>query len=70
MSAELIQGLFLLAVAANVFYCAAYIMDVGAQYSGVRETWRRHRWILFAVEVTFASIIARLISMNLFDQTA
>ena len=68
LSAQLLQGLFLLAVVANVLYCAAYIVDVAAQSSGFRDTWRRHRWILFAVGTTFASIIARFISMDMFGQ--
>lgn len=67
-SGMILQGLFLLAVIANVFYCAAYIVDVAAQSSGFRDTWRRHRWILFAVGTTFASIIARFISMDMFGQ--
>lgn len=70
LSADLLQGLFLLAVAANVFYCAAYIVDVVVQYSGYRDTWRRYRWILLAVGVTFAGIIARFISLDTFGQAA
>ncbi len=61
-----LQGLFLLAVVANVFYCAAYLPDIAAQYSGFRDTWRRHRWVLFAVGTTFASIIARFVSTGMF----
>lgn len=38
--------LFLLAVLANVAYCAAYIADVFVQASAYRETWRRARWIV------------------------
>ncbi len=68
LSAEMMQSLFLLAVVANVFYCTAYIVDVVAQSSEFRKTWRRHRWILFAVGTTFASIIARFISMDMFGQ--
>jgi len=68
LSAEMMQSLFLLAVVANVFYCTAYIVDVVAQSSEFRKTWRRHRCILFAVGTTFASIIARFISMDMFGQ--
>ncbi len=70
LSAEMIQSLFLLAVVANVFYCTAYVVDVVAQLSEFRKTWQRHRWILFAVGTTFASIIARFISMAMFGQVA
>ena len=36
--------LFALAVLANVAYCAAYIPDVFAQMSGLRDSWLRFRW--------------------------
>jgi hypothetical protein len=36
--------LFLLAVLANVAYCAAYAVDIFAQISGFREVWQRVRW--------------------------
>ena len=47
------------AVVLNVAYCAAYVPDVFAQLSGFRESWRRVRWVVFAIGMTFASIIAR-----------
>jgi uncharacterized membrane protein YkvI len=70
MSVELLQGLFLLAVMANVFYSTAYIVDVVAQHSGFRDSWRRRRWILFAVGAMFASILARFISLDILGQGA
>src|SRR5690242_13730615 len=51
LSASSVQTLFILAVLANVAYCAAYVVDVAAQYSGFRATWKRYRWLLFAVGV-------------------
>jgi hypothetical protein len=59
-------GLFLLAVIANVAYCAAYVVDIFAQASGFREVWRRYRRLLFAVGTTFAVIITRFIAMGMF----
>ena len=50
-------GLFLLAVVANIAYCAAYIADIFAQASGFRELWQRYRWLLFAIGTTFAAVI-------------
>jgi hypothetical protein len=38
-------GLFLLAVVANVAYCAAYVPDIFAQASGFRDVWRKVRWV-------------------------
>jgi hypothetical protein len=59
--------LFLLAVLANVAYCAAYVVDIFAQTSGFRELWREYRWVLFVVGMVFAGIITRFWSMALFD---
>jgi|SRR6267378_28050 len=70
LSADLAQGLFILAVLANVAYCAAYVVDIAAQYSAFRATWRRYRWLLFAVGVVFAGIIARFISAGMFSHAA
>lgn len=66
ISANLLLQLFLLAVVANVLYCAAYIVDIVAQYSGFRDTWRGRRWILLTVGIAFAGTIARFISMDMF----
>src|SRR2546423_15631824 len=70
LSTDLAQTLFILAVLANVAYCAAYVVDVAAQYSGFRAAWRRYRWLLFAVGVVFASIIARFFAVGLFSHAA
>jgi hypothetical protein len=40
--------LFVLAVGANIVYCAAYLPDLLAQASGFRELWKKYRWLLFA----------------------
>ena len=59
-------GLFLLAVVANIAYCAAYIVDIFAQASGFRELWQRFRWLLFAIGTTFAAIITHFVAMGMF----
>lgn len=51
-------ALFVLAVLANVCYCAAYVVDVPLQYSDFRDLWRRRRWILWVLGVVFAATIA------------
>ncbi len=53
-----IHWFFLLAVLANLAYCAAYIADIPVQFSGFRPVWKRYRWILFLVGLALASIIA------------
>ena len=60
--------LFVLAVVANVAYCAAYVADVFVQSSGFREVWQRSRWMLFAVGTTFAAIITRFVSIGMFHR--
>ncbi len=66
LSVDVCLGLFLLAVIANVAYCAAYIVDIFAQGSGFRETWQRSRKVLFVVGTLFAAIITRFIAMGMF----
>src|SRR6266436_5037290 len=63
---DALLGLFLLAVLANIAYCAAYIVDIFAQASGFRELWQRYRWLLFAIGTTFAAIITRFVAMGMF----
>jgi len=58
--------LFLLAVLANVAYCAAYAVDMFAQTSGFRELWQRNRWVLLVIGTLFAAIITRFCSMAVF----
>ena len=66
LSIDFCLSLFLLAVVANVAYCAAYIVDIFAQGSGFREAWQRYRWILFTIGMIFAGIIARFVAMGMF----
>jgi len=65
LSVQLAQQIFVLAVLANVAYCAAYVVDLAAQSSAFRATWQRHRWILFAIGVAFAGIVTRFIATGL-----
>ena len=59
--------LFLLAVLANVAYCAAYVVDVFVQASAFRDQWNRFRWPLFALGTAFAAVTARYFALGLFD---
>ena len=61
-----ILWLFLLAVVANVAYCAAYIVDVFVQASAFRPQWHQLRWLLYALGSAFAAVLTRYISMALF----
>ena len=68
LSWEKFQDLFVLAVLANVFYCAAYVVDLFVQLSGFRTAWIRWRWVLLAIGTAFAGIIARTVSIELFSR--
>ena len=58
--------LFLLAVLANVAYCAAYVVDVFAQMSGFQSVWLKYRWVLLLTGIAFAGTITRFFAIALF----
>jgi hypothetical protein len=66
LSLDFCLSLFLLAVVANIAYCAAYILDIFAQASGFRDLWQRYRWLLFAIGTTFAAIITHFVATGIF----
>jgi hypothetical protein len=66
VNADSLQVLFVLAVLANVVYCAAYIVDVVAQISAFRSRWLRVRWMLLGLGVLFAGVLAHFFSGGLF----
>ena len=68
ISLDFVLLLFLLAVLANVAYCAAYMVDIFASASGYREQWWRLRWIIFAVGLLFAAIITRFFALGFFGR--
>jgi hypothetical protein len=63
-------ALFLLAVVANIAYCAAYLADIFVQASGFRDIWQRMRWVLFVLGTLVAAIITRFMSMGMFHQSS
>ena len=50
--------LSVLAVLANVCYCAAYLVDLPLQYSSFRAGWRRRRFALWLAGMLFAAVLA------------
>ena len=62
--------LFLLAVIANVAYCAAYLVDVAVQSSAFRDTWLRRRWLLLMLGSLFAAVLAQFVARGLFGWPA
>ena len=61
--------LFILAVLANIAYCAAYAPDVALQHSSFRQLWLRFRWVLFFVGTIFAGSLAYLLVLGPFGLT-
>jgi hypothetical protein len=59
---------FLLAVLANVAYCAAYVVDIFAQATDYRERWKRYRWVVFVLGTSFAGIITRFWAVAMFPK--
>lgn len=60
------DGLLVLFVLANVCYCAAYIADLFAQFSGFQALWRRIRGLLLVLGL-FAGIITRYFAIGFFQ---
>lgn len=59
--------LFLLAVLANVAYCAAYPVDIFVSASGYREQWLKYRWVIFLIGLLFAGTITRFFALGMFQ---
>ena len=59
--------MIILAVLANVCYCAAYAVDLFVQYSALRSVWPRRRWILLIVGIVFGAVLAHFFSMGVFS---
>jgi hypothetical protein len=70
LSMDFALVLFLLAVAANIAYCAVYLADVFVQASGFREVWLRSRWVLFTIGTAVAAIITRFMAMGMFQPSS
>ena len=66
LSLDGVLVVFLLAVVANILYCAAYAVDVVCQMSAFREQWRRNRWILLTIGVLVAAVLTRFWSIAMF----
>lgn len=50
--------LAILAIWANICYCAAYLVDFPMQFSLFRKRWLRWRWGLWASGMLFATLLA------------
>jgi len=50
-----------------VCYCAAYIVDLFVQFSGLDTAWSKGRIVLLIVGTVFAAVIAHFFAMTMFS---
>jgi hypothetical protein len=53
-----VPPLAILALLANICYCAAYLVDIPLQQSFLSAFWRRWRWTLWLMGTLFAVVLA------------
>jgi hypothetical protein len=66
LSLDVLLGLFILAVLANIAYCAVYAADLFVQFAGLETAWRRGRMALLTVGTCFAATIAHFFLQQTF----
>jgi hypothetical protein len=64
---ETVLFVFVLAVGANIVYCAAYPVDLFVQVSALRHKWRTYRYLLFALGLALAATFTRWFAFALFS---
>ena len=55
---ESLLAVLVLAVLANVCYCAAYLIEIPVQWSAYRGPWRQLRWLLWGFGTLLALALA------------
>lgn len=58
LESDTLFGFFILAVLANLAYCAAYLVDLFVDPSGLRAPWARKRWVVVLIGTAFAAVLA------------
>jgi hypothetical protein len=66
-SFDVVLGLFVLAVGANICYCVVYLVDLFVQFAGLQGPWRRGRVALLVIGTTLGAVIAHFISREFFS---
>ena len=61
LTVDALLGMFLMAVVANIAYCAVYAVDLFVQFSGLDAAWRVGRVVLLIVGTLFAAVITHFI---------
>jgi hypothetical protein len=63
---DTVIALFMLAVLANIAYCAAYGADLFVQFAGLEAPWRRGRPLLLIVGTAFAAALTHFMMSGFF----
>lgn len=58
--------MFVLAVVANLLYCAAYVVDIFMQFSSYRASWIKSRRLVFTVGLMFAMALTYYMCLLIF----
>ena len=66
LSVDVLLGMFILAVLANVAYCAVYVADLFVQFAGLDAAWRPGRVIVLIVGTAFAATITHFVVQGTF----
>ncbi len=66
LSFDVVLGLFILGVFANIAYCAVYLPDLFVQFAGLDSAWRWGRVILLTVGTAFAATLAHFFALGIF----
>jgi hypothetical protein len=68
LSVDLLLGLFILAVIANIAFCVVYVIDLFVQFSGLHAAWRWGRVALLTIGTAFASTLAHFVARGFLEQ--
>lgn len=66
LSSDLFLGLFLLAVLANICYCAVYPVDLFVRFSGLDAAWEKGRVVVLLIGTAFAAVITHFFAWGMF----
>ena len=58
--------MFLLAVLANICYCAVYAVDIFVRFSGLQKAWQKGRIAVLLIGTAFAAVITHFFVDGIF----
>jgi hypothetical protein len=67
LSLDVALGVFLLAVLANIVYCAVYPVDLFVQFAGLQGPWRRGRVALLVIGTALGAVLTHFVASQFFS---